>query len=565
MLSYNNGFGVIMFDIVIKDGVIIDGTGNPWFRANIGIKNGRIVKISRCSLESEKVIDATGKIVSPGFIDLHSHSDMMCRNLIYRKAMNRVKQGITCEAVGNCGFSAYAWTKEFAEKYEEKLHEHGFQIKVDWTTLREWREKIEANGYAINIIPFCGFGTIRMSVLGREGEGGERSEITDKELSMMKKLLEQAMRDGAFGLTAGLEYETQRNAYTEELIELCKVASRYSGVFMAHIRSEDDMLIEAVKEFIRICREARIPGCISHHKACSPNNWGKPIETLRLIQKARDEGIDVMCDVYPWLFVAVSNVGSFFLPPEKSIEKEKEKLLEKLKKEEEWLKIKSEAIERFEREREFIDKKRRELERKGTPFRIPWNPTSYYVVTKSKSHPEFIGKNFTEISILMELEDPWEAMRKLYLMDNGETTVALGYMREEDVIAILKAPFSAISTDGSVEDEPKALHPRNYGTYPKFIGHYIRERKIIRLEEGIRKITSLPAQFLGLQDRGIIRERFWADIVIFDYYEIRNLATYDNPCIYPRGIEYVIVNGQIVIEEGKHTGKLPGKILVREN
>ncbi len=552
------------FDVVILNGIVVDGAGNPWFRANVGICDGRIVKVCRGEIRGEVVIDAGGMVVCPGFIDLHSHSDMMCRILVHRKAMNRVMQGITTEAVGNCGFSAYAWTKEYAERYEERLREFGVEVRIDWTSLKEWRERVERNGYAINVAPLVGFGTVRMSVLGDEGEGGEKSEITSEELDEMRGLVRQAMVDGAFGLTAGLEYEVQRNALTQELIDLCRVVSEYNGVFMAHIRSEDDMLIESVKEFIRICREAGVAGCISHHKACSPNNWGKPFETLRLIEEARSRGIEVMCDVYPWLFVAVLNVGSFFIPPEKSIESEKEELLRKLKDPSEWLKIKSEALRRFEEEANYIEKKRMELEKKGVPFRIPWNPVTYYVVAKSKSHPEFVGKNFAEISFLMGIEDPWDAMRELYLMDDGETTVALGYMREEDVTAILKAPFSAISTDGSAEDEPKALHPRSYGTYPKFLGYYVRERRLMRMEEAIRKITSLPAQFLGLQDRGLIREGFWADIVIFDPEEIDNLATYDNPCIYPKGIEYVIVNGKIVVEKGRHTGELPGRVLTHK-
>ncbi len=549
---------------MILNGTIIDGTGNPWFKANIAIKNGRIAKICRSRVDGEAVIDADGFIVCPGFIDLHSHSDMMCRNMIYRKAMNRVMQGITTEAVGNCGFSAYGWTESYARKYEERIREFGFEIKIDWTTLGEWRKRVEERGYAINIAPFIGFGTIRGSILGEEGEGGERTEITVEELNEMKSLVRQAMIDGAFGLTAGLEYEVQRNALTDELIELCKVVSDFGGVFMAHIRSEDDMLIEAVKEFIRICREAGVPGCISHHKACSPNNWGKPFETLRLIEEARSNGVEVICDVYPWLLVAVSNVGSFFIPPEKSIEKEKDELLRKMRDPSEWAKLRSEAINRFREEAEFIEKKRRELERKGVPFRIPWNPVKYYVIASSPSHPEFAGKNFVEVARLMGFEDPWEAMRQLYLMDKGETTVALGCMREEDVIAIMRAPFSAISTDGSAEDEPKALHPRSYGTYPQFIGHYVIERKIMRIEEAIRKITSLPAQFLGIQDRGLIRAGCWADIVIFDPKKIRNLATYDKPCTYPEGIIYVIVNGVIVVENGEHTGKLPGKVLLHK-
>lgn len=554
---------MVEFDIVITNGRIIDGTGNPWYKANLGIENGRIALITKAEIKGETTINAKGLIVSPGFIDLHSHSDMGLRNLIYNKAMNRVMQGITTEAVGNCGSSAYTWTKKYAEKYEERLKKFGIEYKIDWLGLREWKKKTGERGYALNIAPFIGLGTIRTSVLGEEGEGGERSDITDDELNKMKDLIRNGMEDGAFGLTAGLEYSVQRNAYTEELIELCKVVAEYNGLFMAHIRSEDEMLIEAVKEFIRICAEAGVSGCISHHKACHPSYWGKPYETIRLIKEARRRGIDVICDQYPWLKVAVINVGEFFrIQNEIEISPtEKEKLLEYIKDDEKWKKIKEETIKKYMIEEEYIEKKKRELLKRGTPFRMPWNPVTYFVIAHSKTHPEFVDKNFTEISKIMGLEDPWEAMRKLYIMDNGETTVAEGYMREEDVIEIMKAPFTAISTDGSAEDEPKALHPRSYGTYPQFLGYYVREKKILELEEAIRKITSLPAKFLNLRDRGLIKEDYWADIVIFNENEIENLATYEKPHVYPKGIEYVIVNGVIVVEKGKHTSRLPGKVL----
>ncbi|MEM3616038.1 MAG: amidohydrolase family protein, partial [Candidatus Methanomethylicia archaeon] len=284
---------MLKFDVAIINGRIVDGTGNPWYKANIGISDGKMALITKSKIDGELLVDANGFIVAPGFIDIHSHSDMGFRNLIYNKATNRVMQGITTEAVGNCGSSAYGWTKEYAEKYQERLKRFGFKYEIDWTRLSEWRRKVEERGYAINIAPFVGFGTIRTSILGEEGEGGEKSEISKEELNEMKKLLREAMDDGAFGLTAGLEYSVQRNAYTEELIEMCKVVAEYNGLFMAHIRSEEEMLIEAVKEFIRICEETGVSGSISHHKSCHPDSWGKPFETIRLIKEARGRGVDV--------------------------------------------------------------------------------------------------------------------------------------------------------------------------------------------------------------------------------------------------------------------------------
>ncbi|NIQ07513.1 MAG: amidohydrolase family protein, partial [Candidatus Korarchaeota archaeon] len=270
--------------------------------------------------EGDEKINAKGLIVSPGVIDVHSHSDLSI--LKHNKGKSRLMQGITTDATGNCGISPHTFAKEYGQVLEDQLHNsEGINEKdhVDWRTLGEWREKVDKRGIGLNIAPFCGFGTVRASVMGKEGEGGERSKPTDEELEKMKKLVEEAMNDGAFGMSTGLEYATQRNAFKEEIVELLRVVRRYGGSYMSHIRSEDDFLIEAVKEFIMICDQAGVRGTISHHKAASPWNWGKPVETLRLIEEAREQGINIICDAYPWTRVAVRDVGSFFLNEGESI------------------------------------------------------------------------------------------------------------------------------------------------------------------------------------------------------------------------------------------------------
>jgi N-acyl-D-amino-acid deacylase len=372
-----------------------------------------------------------------------------------------------------------------------------------------------------------------------------------------------AMSDGAFGITSGLEYAPQRNAYTEEIVELCKVASAQGGVYMSHIRSEDDYLIDAVNEFIRICSEADIPGCISHHKACSPWNWGKPRDTLKLISEARDRGLEVICDTYPWLYVAVRNVGLFFLKQGESLEEKKNQLLGSLKDEATWSKIKLESKRVYEDERKYVEETKTRLNERGTPGRIPWDPETYFVITYSKTRPDLEGKNFTEAARTMAIKDPWDAIRKLYLADEGSTRVALGSMSEKDLVSILKAPFTAISTDAGAEDEPRSFHPRGYGTYPLLFEKYVRKESILSLEEAVRKSTSLPANFLNLKDRGLIKEGFWADIILFDLEHIRNRATYAEPTLYPEGIHYVLVNGRLAIDGGKCIGSLNGKVLTR--
>lgn len=552
-----------VFDIVIKNGKIFDGTGNPWFRANIGIKDGIISKITRKSdIKAERVIDARGHAVIPGIVDIHSHTDF---SIIWNnRAKNRLKQGITTDVVGNCGLSSYGFKREFEGKISGWLSSMARRhIEVDWNTLAQWRKKIENMGIGINIVPFIGFGTVRRSVMGDEGEGGERNEPEEYELDEMKSLVEEAMRDGAFGLTSGLEYPPQRNAYTEEIISLAKVASSHGGCYMSHIRSEDDFLIEAVEEFIRICREADIPGCISHHKACNPRVWGKSEETLKLISEARGRGLEIICDAYPWLYVAICDVGFFFLKPGDSIEAKRDEILRSMKNEDEWPMLKQDAKMRYEEESKLIEETKEKLKRKGTPGRIPWDPTTYYIITYSRSHPELEGRNFTEAAEMLKIEDPWDAMRGLYLADGGSTCVATGSMDERDLIAILKAPFTAISTDASAEDEPRSLHPRGYGTYPLLFEKYVREEGILSLEEAVRKVTSLPAGFLGLEGRGLIREGFWADLVIFDPSSIKNKATYAEPTLYPEGISHVLVNGEPTIDEGELTGSLSGRILSR--
>jgi len=547
------------FNIAIINGKIIDGTGNPWFKANIGIKNGRIEEIRRGDLKADVVIDAEGLMVCPGFIDLHSHSDMTI--LVNNKAKNRVAQGITTDVTGNCGSSAHTFTPEFREKMRDRLRRWvRREIEVDWTTLKEWRRKLEGLGIGVNIAPFCGFGTIRASVMGDEGEGGERNEPTKEELDKMRMLVREAMEQGAFGMTTGLEYAPQWNAYTEEIIELCKVVAEYGGLYMSHIRSEDYYFLDAVREFIRICRETGVRGCISHIKVCCKEHWGDSIEALRLLEEARAEGIDIICDLYPWRYPAVSNLGRFFLPPEEELEEVKEELMEKLRDPEAWRRLKEECEGRLMEQYWKSENRRKILAERGTPGTAVWDPLTFWPIVHS-SRRELIGKTLNEAAQILGFPDPWEAARTIYLYDQGETRLASGRMCEDDVIKFIKAPFSAISTDAMAFDEPLPLHPRSYGTYPKLLGLYVRERGVLRLEEAIRKATSLPAQFLGLKDRGLIKEGFWADMVVFDPQRIIHRSTYDNPCRFPEGIECVLVNGVLVVDEGKPTGALPGRIL----
>jgi len=572
-----------MYDILIQNGIIVDGTGNPWYRADIGIRAGKIVEVARKGISASSgkhIIDASGLAVAPGFCDLHTHSDFSI--LWHRHARSSIHAGVTTEAVGQCGTGAYA----FADGYQQAVvmdmlpytNTDPTQVTVDWRRLGEWREKVELNGTGVNIAPYVAHGTIRNSVMGVEGQGGERYEPTAEEMDKMIALVREAMEDGAFGLSTGLRYPWGRNSYTEEVIELCKVVKEYGGLYISHMRSEEDALIEAAAELIRICEEAGVRGSMSHHKAVFMENWGKPAETMRMIDRARQRGVDVMCDFYPWTHAAEGNLGQLFLQhligPDTSLDQIMSllgNLPGVIQDPETWQKIRKGAIEGFARETEANEQRKVVLAKHGVTAPDLWDPARFHYLVRSERHPDVEGRNLGEIARLWGMEDYLEVARKLYTDDEGSTMTAGGIMSEDDIITILKHPTSAISTDGAAFDQPWDLsnpvawaHPRNYGSYAKVLQRYVREMKIISLEEAVRKMTSLPLGFLGIKDRGLVKEGFWADVTIFDPQRIENKADYHNPCVYPHGIQYVLVNGQVALDDGSHTDVLAGQVLKRQ-
>jgi len=558
-----------MTDILINNGRVVDGTGNAWFKSNVSIANGKISKISRSrNSDAEFIIDAKGLIIAPGFIDLHTHSDKTI--LKHNLCNSSLKMGVTTEAVGNCGGADYGFTKEYSIKYNK-----------EWITLGEWRKLVEKKGIGHNIAPFSGHNTVRTCVMGPEGEGGERNEPTKDELNRMKNLIIKAMEDGAFGITTGLRYAPGRNAYTDEVIELCKVVSKYNGCYMSHIRDEHRRLIESVWEFLEICEKSNIRGCVSHHKANTPGDWGKVHETIRLIENARKKGIEVIIDQYPWEFSSTRNLGRWFfpdlsrnpgLPGHYNPKKQISELLKDLNNPDIWERMKREALERRDADYLKCEKRKEALIKKGLYSGEIYEPIDSEAITYSKNHPEFVGKRFFEIAKAHGTDDYWEAIRKLYIEDEGQTFVGGGGMCEDDVLTILKCPLTSPSTDSSTRDSLTSStsveaegHPRGYGSYARVLGKYVREMKVLRLEEAIRKMTSLPATFLGLTNWGLIREGAVADLTIFNPKTIQNKANFKEPCRHPEGISYVIVNGEIVISEGEHRGNLPGKVLERDN
>lgn len=487
--------------------------------------------------------------------------------------------GLTTELTGNCGTSVAPITETHRKYISERMKGQSFSLmdeEVDWLTLNEWNEKIEKKGIGINIAPLVGHGTLRSSVMGVEGEGGERVVPTEDEMDQMKVLLDGAMKDGAFGLSTGLIYAPGRNALIEEVIELVRVVSKYGGVHASHMRDEGDFLLKATREFIEICERTGVRGTISHHKASGIENYGKACETIRMVERARARGIDVIIDQYPWRYGGVTkSLGSSLKGVDSSGElmvKDRDDLVKKLKDPEKWEKLKAAALERRAKEIDLYKTRKQKLEERGG-----WSPEPYAMavggtILYSKAHPELEGKSYDEVMKAFGEEDLYEAMRKLLIDDEGWTCSGGRPYSEDDIVTILRYPWTTVSTDQYAMDNSKVSlqdmadviamqHPRGWGTYAKILGKYVRDEKVLTLYDAVRKMTSLPARFLGLQDRGIVREGFYADLVVFNPATVKSKATYGNPCQFPEGIPYVLVNGQVVIDEGQPTGLLPGKVL----
>ena len=570
-----------MYDLIIQNGKIIDGSGNPWFRADLAVQDGKIVKIARkIEGEAKRIIDAKGLTVAPGFCDLHTHSD---ESILYNHyAKSSIHAGVTTEGVGQCGTGAYA----FEEGYEDAIRMDLFQfaqvsldqIQVNWRTVGDWRKEVEKQGVGINLAPYIPHGVVRNSVMGPDGKGGERYEPTAEEMERMKKLVRESMEEGAFGMSTGLRYPWGRNCTTEEIIELSKVVAEYNGIYISHMRSESDTLIESTHELVRICEEAGIPGSVTHHKAKFPENFGKVNETLRIIDRARARGLEIICDFYPWVHAAEGNLGGVFLPyllsPDMTIPEMQnvlDNVVELITDGETWAKVKAGVHGDFEKENQRNEQRKKDLAKYGITAPALWNQGTFNYIVYSPTYPELEHKNLIEAARILGFEDYMDAARKIYLDDQGATLTAGAIMAEEDVVTVLKHPYSSISTDGAAFDRKPDLtspilwaHPRNYGTFAKVLGEYARDCKYLRLEEAVRKMTSLPMNFLGITDRGLLREGMWADITIFNADTIQNKATFANPAVYPDGIEYVLVNGAVALDHGQETGSLSGKVLWRK-
>ena len=528
-----------MFDLKIEGATVIDGTGAEGGRADVGVSDDVIAAVGDLSRESAgSTLRAAGRVLAPGFIDMHSHSDW--RLWENRRAESKIRQGVTTEVVGNCGFSPAPVATEFLDDLR------GFALYVPtgmdfrWRSVGEYLRAFDADGTALNVVQLVGHGTLRIATMGFA-----RRAPDAKELARMQRLMGDAMEDGAWGLSTGLIYAPGSYAATEEIVEIARVAGRHRGFYASHIRGEGATLLEAVTEAIGIGREGDLPVQVSHIKAAGRPNWGKVAQALALIDAARAEGLDVMADVYPY---TASSTTLRTLLPDWVLEGGVEAMMQRL----------GDPAVRA--------RIRRELEAPVTGQslldRIGWENIMIAYCARRKDAE---GKRLSELGAARGL-DPLEAALELIVDEAGKAYMILFQLDEADLRRALVHPIVMIGSDGSSLAPYGPLgagkpHPRSYGTFPRVLGEYAREQRVLGLPEAVRKMTGLPARRLGLRDRGVVRVGAKADLVVFDGKRVADQATYEEPHRYPVGVEHVLVNGRLVIKDGEHTGSLPGRLL----
>jgi dihydroorotase/N-acyl-D-amino-acid deacylase len=527
------------FDLVITNGHIVDGTGSPWYSGDIGIRGGKIAAIGNLTAASrQRTIDAAGKVVAPGFIDMLGQSEMTI--LVDPRLPSKIYQGITTEITGE-GDSA-APLNDAIIQADRSSYDH-YKITPDWRTFRQYFARLEKQGMGINLASYVGATQVRRMVLGDDDK-----QPKPEQLEQMKALVREAMKDGAAGVSTSLEYAPAPYAKTDELIALATEASKFGGIYSTHMRSESDAVLEAIDEALRIGREAHVPVEIWHIKVAGKNNWGRMPEVVAKINAARAAGADVTADTYA--YTAWFNDFSAFIP-QWAHDGGTDKLVERLK---------NPAT------RERI---RKDMLTPSKDWDNEWQeiPSPDAIMIGVVQNPKLLplqGKRLSEIAKLWN-KDPMDALFD-FLIDDPFASVAVFGMSQSDVTLAVQQPWVAIDNDSSGTSPDGLLgqehpHPRAYGTFPRILRKYVREEKALTLEDAIRKFSALPAQRLRLTDRGVLKAGMWADMVVFDPATVRDLATFENPNQLSEGMEYVLVNGVPVIDQGEMSGALPGKVL----
>lgn len=530
--------------ILITGGKVIDGSGNPWFSSDVLIEEDTISRVSPGigekigqDLRSEyQIIDATDKIVCPGFIDIHGHSDVEV--YIDGTARSSVMQGITTEIVGNCGDSAFPLVGLFPERFRKTIFElYEWTDELPWVTFDEYLDAISSQGISINIGGLVGHASIRTAV----------SDYADCDLSLTEfqrceHLLREVLEQGAFGMSLGLYYAPGSYAQIGEVVEFAKAVADYHGLVTCHLRDESDYnigLLAALHEMLTVARESGARVEISHMKCVGPATWGLAGVLVKTVEDARKRGFDVAADQYPYVAACSSIIGS--LIPRWVQAGSRQDFSDRLKDPHLRQKIQKEVVQN--------------LGRRGGPERL--------VIGRYPPEPKYSGKSIAEISNMVGLNAAETTLKLVELFNPQLVTFS---MKEEDLQAIMKAPFVMVASDGRALTSEGVLssgppHPRSFGTFPRVISRYALSGQVITIEDAVRKMTSMPAERLHIKDRGYVKPGFKADIVVFDPVTIKDNATFDSPRLYPSGIDYVLVNGRPVVAEGEHTEAKPGKAL----
>jgi|AP82_1055514.scaffolds.fasta_scaffold21772_2 N-acyl-D-aspartate/D-glutamate deacylase len=517
------------YDVLITGGRVVDGTGNPWFLADVGIRDGRIAAVGRLALagaDATRVIDATGLVVAPGFIDLHTHSDgALLRD---GTAQSKVRQGVTLDITGESS----------SQGPRDGLTGGGGRggVDADWTTFTGYFETLERQGISMNLISHVSYHQVRRVV-----KGFEESPATSAELDRMKQLTARSMEEGAWGLVT--RFTSGGPQHPEEVLELAKVVASYGGNYTSHHGSEGYEQEKEIDFAIRVAEEAQIPVHLFHFKMRARENWGTIDRSIAQIEAARARGLDITANQYP--YTAMFHGWSAFFP----------------------LWVREGGGERFS-ERLRDESLRERI--KSDPDFIAWAQEHGWwegIVLARASRPEvqqYEGMRVVEIAAALGVADPADVVIDLMAAEGGSISGVFHTMSEEDVRLIMRQPWVSVASDGSAINLEAAgvPHPRNYGTVPRVLGHYVRDEGVLGLEDAVRKMTSLPAQVLGLADRGQVREGFVADIAVFDPARIAETNSFENPKSYAIGIPYVLVNGTLVIDDGEHTGARPGRVLL---
>ena len=526
------------FDLVVRGATVLDGTGAPAWPADIGIVGDTIAALGSISPDQgRRTIDGSGLHAAPGFIDIHTHSDS--RIFRYPTADSRVRQGVTTEVTGNCGGSAAPIAGPRADERRANLS-RDLETAVTWSSVDSYLNALQTHGLSLNHALLLGQGTLRSNAIGLVDR-----RLTEEEMKGVLRAVEQGLDEGAFGLSTGLEYTPGRYTPTDEITAMARIVARAGGVYTSHIRNEEAALLESVSEAISIGRQAGVRVEVSHLKAAGRPNWAMQAAAIDLIESARRQGVDVLADAYP--YTAYSTGLSIFVSSW-ALDGGWPALSTRLKNAGERARIRSEMLDRVRNE-----------------------PGDYELIVissvDSEADRELVGRNVADIARAWRIE-PVDAILRLLEQNEGDVGYIGHAMSPENVSLVLRQPLVMIGSDGySMAPEGPAAktrpHPRSYWAFPRVLGYYTREQHLFDLPAAVKKMTSMPADQVGLRDRGRIARGKKADIVLFDATSVRDEATFDDPHRYPTGIPFVIVNGQVVVDRGRHTGAKPGRVLRR--